>query len=98
MNATRLIAGLRDYSQSPAPNFDAVEDVRKALGESGWNATTRMIIANHLQKPAHFLAFMDGLEITHPFQRQALYDHIWGQGSWLKANAVDCAGGMEGRT
>lgn len=94
------VAGLKDYSTSPAPGFDAVEDVRAALGETQWEAERILItkLADMYRKPNRWRALCLRCNITHPFQRQAWYDHHFGQGAWLAANALDCAGGMEGRT
>lgn len=79
----------KDYSKSPAPNFDAVEDVRSAMGESTWERWREYIDKNttNYKYPLAWNRLCDTANVTHPFQRQAWYDHHFGQGAWEKINA-----------
>lgn len=91
---------MKDYSKSPAPNFDAVEDVRATLGEALWKETRSAIARNAemYKRPKRWIEVCTACRIRHTFQRAAWYDLHFGQGAWSKANAIDAVSGMESKT
>lgn len=79
----------KDYSLSPAPNFDAVEDIKDAQGPERWAYWQRTIGTNpdaHRDVTSWNL-LCDIANVAHSFQRQAWYDHHFGQGAWAKGDS-----------
>jgi hypothetical protein len=71
-----------DYSKSPAPAFDAVEDIKSWLGQAKWNQVHPMLseISNVRMFEAYAnLAGIQGFPIV------AWWESIHGEGSWDKA-------------
>jgi len=68
----------RDYSKSPAPQFDALEDLKSFLGER--YETVREILAP-VKNKAMFEALCDFAGFTG-LPVRALYESINGEGSW----------------
>lgn len=69
-----------DYSKSPAPSFDAVEDIREWLGEERYARLIAAGIGNelHCRRFALYCSFI-GIQ---GFPVKAWYEHFHGQGSW----------------
>lgn len=90
---------MKDYSKSPAPNFDAVEDVRTALGEALWKETCSAIARNAemYKQTKRWIEVCTACGIRDPFQRVAWYDLHFGQDAWNKANAIDAVGAKHGQ-
>ncbi len=67
-----------NYSKSPAPSFDAVNDVKEWLG-ANYDA-----IAPEMSKitSCSQFAFLCGLAGIQGFPVKAWYEHFHGQGSW----------------
>lgn len=70
-----------DYSTSPAPAFDAVEDIKSYLG-SRYDK-----IANEMKTviDANLFAAYCGLAGIEGFPIKAWYEHFQGQGAWETA-------------
>lgn len=69
-----------DYGKSPAPSFDAVEDIKNYLGD-------RYDKMAEIMKSLHKSDFEAGCEMflgISGFPVQAWYDHFHGQGAWEK--------------
>lgn len=68
-----------DYSKSPAPSFDAVEDIRSWLGEERYKT-----VAPEMAKLNNCGAFAMycSLAGVQGFPVKAWYEHFHGQGSW----------------
>ena len=69
-----------DYSKSPAPSFDAVEDIRNWLGDSYDEKAAIMRTLSQEDFAASCGLFL-GIE---GFPVQAWYEHFHGQGAWKK--------------
>lgn len=67
-----------DYSSSPAPAFDAVEDIKDYLGDR------YDLVAGELRhvKDKDAFACYCGLGGIRGFPVKAWYEHFHGQGSW----------------
>jgi hypothetical protein len=69
------------YSKSPAPNFDAVQDIIEWLGiERFQHLSKKMMEVKHCGtwRMALSLAGIQGFPVI------AWYEHIHGQGSWIE--------------
>lgn len=71
-----------DYTNSPAKNFDAVEDIKEYLGAKKWAEVSPEMarITN-----VHQFNFFCGLAGIEGFPVQAWYDLYHGEGSYRKA-------------
>lgn len=69
-----------NYSKSPAPNFDAVNDIMEYLGEKYSEIAPQI---GKVLNTEHF-AFYCGLAGIEGFPVKAWYDHFHGQGAWDK--------------
>lgn len=68
-----------DYSQSAAPAFDAVEDIKEYLGKDRWEQVSpEMAKITDREQFAAFASFA-GIE---GFPVRAWYELYHGQGSW----------------
>lgn len=74
---------LVDYSQSPAPAFDAVEHIKEYLGPAKYQQITREMAKVTDQKQFAFYCMLAGIS---GFPVKAWYEHYQGQGTW-KAEA-----------
>lgn len=70
-----------DYAKSPAPAFDAVEDIKDYLGDRYDKIAHEM---GRIHDPELFGLFCDFAGISG-FPVGAWYDHFHGQGAWIKA-------------
>jgi hypothetical protein len=75
----------KDYTNSPAKNFDAVNDIMDYLGKKKYNEVVKSGIGQ-ITDPNHFsfLCMIAGIE---GFPVIAWYDHFHGQGAFDKAFA-----------
>lgn len=67
-----------DYKSSPAPAFDAVEDVIFWLGKSYDKIAREMALVKDCRTFAFYCRFV-GIQ---GFPVKAWYEHFHGQGSW----------------
>lgn len=70
-----------DYSKSPAPAFDAVEDIKQYLGDE---YAGKLAVLRQTKNPQDWqmgCAMFLGIE---GFPVRAWYEHVWGQGSWIE--------------
>ena len=81
---TTVMHNTIDYAKSPAPAFDAVEDVRN------WFGAKYDTIAQELSKVTNCAQFAlyCSLAGIQGFPVKAWYEHFHGQGSW-KQEQVD---------
>lgn len=70
-----------DYSNSPAKNFDALEDIKEYLGGRYDEIAQEM---KKIRRVDHFAFYCDLAGISG-FPVQAWYDHFWGEGAYMKA-------------
>ena len=77
-----------DYSKSPAPAFDAVEDVRNWLGDSYDRVAAELVKVRDCGLFTFYCSFA-GIE---GFPVKAWYEFFHGQGSW-KQEEVDALSG-----
>jgi hypothetical protein len=74
-----------DYSKSPAPAFDAVEDIKLWLGQAKWDQVhPRMSKITDVR----IFAFYAELAGIQGFPIEAWWELIHGEGSWDKAWAA----------
>lgn len=74
-----------DYSKSPAPAFDAVQDIIDYLGKKKYNEISPMIsLVTHCGQFTMYCSIAG----IHGFPVRAWYEHYHGQGSW-KQEEVD---------
>lgn len=66
------------YNQSPAPAFDAVQDIKEYLGERYDRVAPEIAKVKHCGQFA-LACSMGGIE---GFPVKAWYEHFHGQGSW----------------
>lgn len=68
-----------DYSKSPSPTFDAVEDIKNWLGIERWD-----LFAPEMAKITHCgrFALFCSVAGIQGFPVQAWYESIHGQGTW----------------
>lgn len=68
-----------DYSKSPAPQFDAIEDIKSWLGPDRW-----VMLQPEMAKIKHcgHFAMFCSLAGIQGFPVKAWYEHLNGQGSW----------------
>lgn len=69
-----------DYSKSLAPNFDAVEDIRKWLGKERYTKLVNEGIGQIINHDT--FALLCSFAGIHGFPVKAWYEHFHGQGSW----------------
>lgn len=69
-----------DYAKSPAPQFDAVEDIKNYFGER-YDKVAEMM--KGVREPGQFL-FYCGLAGIEGFPIKAWYEHFHGEGSWVE--------------
>ena len=74
-----------DYSKSPAPTFDAVQDIIDYLGEKKYKEISPMI--SRITHCGQFAMYCSIAGI-HGFPVRAWYEHYHGRGSW-KQEEVD---------
>lgn len=68
-----------DYSKSPAPAFDAVQDVMDWLGPERYNKLSgQMSLITNCGQFALICSFAG----IHGFPVKAWYEHYHGQGTW----------------
>ena len=67
-----------DYSKSPAPAFDAVEDIKEYLGER-YDQIAPLIKAETNRDNFAMACSFAGI---HGYPVKAWYEHFHGQGSW----------------
>lgn len=72
----------KDYSRSPAKNFDAVEDIKFWLGEKKYAEVSPQMAGVRDPKTFAFYCEMAGIQ---GFPVQAWYDLHHGEGAYLKA-------------
>ncbi len=70
-----------DYAKSPAPNFDAVQDIIDYLGQAKYDT-----LAPEMAKVKDIDTFMAycGLAGIQGFPVRAWYDHFHGEGAFAK--------------
>lgn len=73
---------VKDYGQSPAKAFDAVEDIREYLGEVRWTAVSPQMAQVRDPKQFAFYCMLAGIE---GYPVEAWYELYHGGGSWTKA-------------
>jgi hypothetical protein len=76
----------KDYSKSPAPHFDAVEDIKDYLGEAKYaQISPEMALVTDCRQFSFYcmLAGISGLPV------RAWYEHFHGQGSWAEPTDDD---------
>lgn len=71
-----------DYSRSPAPRFDAVQDIKDYLGPENWQMLLQAF--RNLKCVSRFQFYCNFIGVSG-FPVRALYDFQWGQGAWDKA-------------
>jgi hypothetical protein len=76
------LKSLKDFSSSPAPRFDCLEEVRKHIGEAMWDDTLRAIkeIKCAFCTKTHLKEFF----AIENFGTEVLYDHVFDQGSFAR--------------
>lgn len=70
-----------NYKNSPAPNFDAVEDIREYFGDRYDTVSAEM---RKIKDPDLFSSYC-GFAGIEGFPVRAWYDHYHGGGAWEKA-------------
>lgn len=75
-----------DYKDSPAPAFDAVQDIKTYLGDERWTK-----VCPELAKVTHCgqFAMYCSLAGIYGFPVRAWYEHFHGQGSWKQGQLDD---------
>lgn len=71
-----------DYSQSQAPRFDAVQDIKDYLGMENWNMAQQAF--RMVRHASRFKAYCHLIGVQG-FPVKAWYDLNWGQGAWDRA-------------
>lgn len=74
------------YANSPAPAFDAVQDIIDYLGEERYNKISPLI--SYVTNCGQF-AMLCSLAGIHGFPVKAWYEHYHGQGSWKPEQLED---------
>lgn len=72
-----------DYSKSPSPQFDAVQDVMEWFGERYQTVAAEMSKVKDRDTFAFYCSFVG----VGGFPVKAWYEHFHGQGSWEAGNA-----------
>lgn len=82
----------KDYSLSPTPHFDAVEDVMDLLGDK-WPVFRAIVSKNPdaYRDTNSWLVLCAAADVVDPFQQEAWYDHHFGQGKWQAINELERA-------
>jgi hypothetical protein len=70
------------YKNSPAPKFDAVEDIKKWLGAKKWKEVSPQMAK--IKDPQQF-CFLAGIAGIQWFPVEAWYDLYHGEGSYKAA-------------
>jgi hypothetical protein len=74
------LKSLKDFSSSPTPRFDCLEEARKHIGEAMWDETIRAVKESEC-------AFCTKTQLKELFAIEnygveVLYDHVFGQGTF----------------
>lgn len=71
----------KDYSQSPAKSFDAVNDIKDWLGPERWDKVSAIMrtVVDHNQ-----FAIAASFAGVHGFPVKAWYELYHGEGSWIE--------------
>lgn len=70
-----------DYSNSPAPNFDAIEDIKEYLGQTKWDEISPEMAKVISPKQFEFYCCITGIS---GLPVRAWYDLYHGQGAYDK--------------
>jgi len=71
-----------DFSKSPAPKHDAVEEIKKWLGNAKYNELSPQMAAVTNPRQFSFYCMLAGIQ---GFPVSAWYELYHGEGSWEKA-------------
>lgn len=70
-----------DYSNSPAPAFDAVYDIMEYFGDAKYNEISPQMSCVKDHRQFQFYCMIAGIE---GFPVKAWYEHYHGQGTWIE--------------
>lgn len=71
----------KDYSQSPAPAFDAVNDIMEYFGDKKYNEISPQMSLIKNCRQFQFYCMAAGIK---GFPVKAWYEHYHGQGTWIE--------------